>query len=73
MTDVLTMVVIGAVCLALGFLAGRIGRWAQVAQIESRLRAMKVAAQVAQDMHDPLPPEWVADEIEFVLGHELRL
>jgi len=71
--DVLTVIIVGAVCLAVGFLVGRTGRWVQLSQIEARLRALGVEARVAQDMGDPLPAEWVADEIEHVLGNELRL
>lgn len=59
--------------LAVGFLVGRIGMWVRLSQIESRLREMKRDAWVAQDMGEPLPPEWVADQIEWVLGNELRV
>ena len=71
--DVLTVIIVGAVCLAVGFLVGRVGRWVQVTQIEARLRALGLAARVAEDMGDPLPAEWVANEIEHVLGNELRV
>jgi hypothetical protein len=67
------VMVVGAAGLAIGFLVGRIGRWVQLSQIESRLRALKLDARVAQDMGEPLPPEWVADQIEWVLGNELRV
>jgi len=70
--DVVTLLVVGAVGVALGFLAGRIGRFVQMSQVESRLRSLGVEARVAEDMGEPLPAEWVADQIEWVLGSELR-
>jgi hypothetical protein len=67
------VLVAGAGGLALGFAVGRLGMWVRISHIESRLRAMKIDARVAQDMGEPLPPEWVADQIEWVLENELRV
>lgn len=60
------------VALGVGLLIGRAGRWARMRAIEDRLRAIALDCRIAQDMGDPVPPEWVADQIDWAVAEDFR-
>lgn len=65
----LTGVLIG---LVVGFMSGRLGLWARIHLIESRLRRMARDVRFFHDTGEEVPLDWVADELDRVIEEDLR-
>lgn len=60
------------VALIVGFVLGKVGSAVRVRRIESRLRALGLAAYECSMFEGEVPAQWVSDQIDWVLEEELR-
>lgn len=67
---------LGLICVvggvAIGYAIAMVGTWARVHHQESNIRALVNDIDVMVGAGDPVPPEWVQDQLETMLRKEFR-